>query len=265
MHDDENWNLDTNDHGLTDDLFITNVVLDIKNSDPRAGDEDFIQAKTREVEGQSKRQVWKVVKNNAVPDGANIIGGRFVLVLKDVETPQEMPKARYVAQGFSDKMKHEMVHNVTSLRPAPVRFILSTAANPGFWLYFHDMVQAYLQSLAPPSREVFLQPKQEDHNILRLQHEEMLLLRKPLYGMCDAGDYWYATICEHLRSNLSMTPCTTDLSLWIRIKDGRLVGIEGNYVDDNLNAGTKKSEYVTDNTLEMFETKPREYDNLLFF
>lgn len=162
-------------------------------------------------------------------------------------------------------MKHEMVHNVFSLRPASVRVILSTADNLRFRLYCHDMVQAYLQSLAPLSREVYLQLKQEDHNLQDLQHDEILFLWKPFYCMCGAGDNWEGTICEHLRSNLSMTPCETDPSLWTRIENGRLIGIVGNYVKDNLNAGTMVFEYVMEKTFKMFQTKPREYGNMLFF
>lgn len=77
-HEDEDWNIDTNCHGLTNDLFITNVVIGIKNSGPRAGNEEFIQTKTREIEELFKWQVLKVVKKNAVSDVANIwAGGLF--------------------------------------------------------------------------------------------------------------------------------------------------------------------------------------------
>lgn len=116
------------------------------------------------------------------------------MVLKNIETPQELPQARYVARGFSDNMKHEIVHNVTSLRPTSIRVILSAATNLGFRLYCHDMVQAYLHLLSPLSREVCSQSKQKDHNIMDLHQDEILGLRNPLYCMCDDRGYWDATI-----------------------------------------------------------------------
>lgn len=152
-HDNEDWNLNTSHHGLTDDLLITNVVVDIKNSDPRARDEEFRQAITKKVEEISKWQVWKVPKKNAVLDIANVIGEKIVMVFKNVVTPQKMLEARHTSQDFSNNMKHEIEHNVNSLQPTSVRAILSTAANLGFRLYCHDMGRAYLQFLAPLSRE----------------------------------------------------------------------------------------------------------------
>lgn len=156
-----------------------------------------------------------------------------------------MRKARYVAQGFNDDLKHEIVHNVTSLKPSSVRIILSTASNLRFRVFCHDMVQVYLQSLSPLSRKVYIKPKKENYNILGIKHDELLLLRKPLYGMCDAGDCWNETICEHLCEDLMMKLCITDPSLWLRLDNGKLIGIVGNYVDDNLNAGTKSFEKTT--------------------
>lgn len=49
-HNDEYWNLNTNNLGLVDNIFTANLVIDIKKSDPRTEEEDFIQAKTLKVE-----------------------------------------------------------------------------------------------------------------------------------------------------------------------------------------------------------------------
>lgn len=68
-----------------------------------------------------------------------------------------------------------------------------------------------------------------------------------------------------MQNNLSMIPCITDPLLWIRINDGRLIEIACNYVNNNLNANTNEFPYIRDKILLMFETKPTEYKNLLFF
>lgn len=74
------------------------------------------------------RNVWKNVKQADVPRDINILGGRFVFTLKNYRTPEEMAKARYVAQGFGDKEKRKMVHDTSTIRPSSIRIILSLAA-----------------------------------------------------------------------------------------------------------------------------------------
>ena len=40
-----------------------------------------------------------------MPKNANILGGRFVLAIKDEGTKDEVWKARFVVQGYRDKLK----------------------------------------------------------------------------------------------------------------------------------------------------------------
>ena len=43
----------------------------------------FAEAKTKEIQGLLDRGTFKIVEKAMIPDGANILGGRFVLALKD--------------------------------------------------------------------------------------------------------------------------------------------------------------------------------------
>lgn len=81
-----------------------------------------------------------------MPDGANILSGRFVHTLKNVDTAEEEPKSRFVVQGDRDKAKAFVVHNLATLRQRSTRLLVSTAAILGLQLFADDITQAYLQS-----------------------------------------------------------------------------------------------------------------------
>jgi len=51
-----------------------------------------------------------------VPDNANVLGARFVLAIKQPNTPTEVAKARYVGQGCGEREKPFIVHNLSTLR-----------------------------------------------------------------------------------------------------------------------------------------------------
>jgi hypothetical protein len=71
-------------------------------SDPRAA--FFDVAMQRNIQGLIERGTWKVVLKDEMPENPNIMGGRFVLTIKDAGTSKKIYKARYVVQGFRDKM-----------------------------------------------------------------------------------------------------------------------------------------------------------------
>lgn len=124
-----------------------------------------------------------------LPPNAIIIGGRFIMTLKHFQTPEESSKVRYIARGFANIDQPFMVHDVTALRPTFIRLILSLAAICWLRLFPRDLNQVYLQSREPFTREVYLRPKAEDRHLFGVSEEEILKLKKPLYGLCDAGDY----------------------------------------------------------------------------
>jgi hypothetical protein len=49
-----------------------------------------------------------------VPENANVLGGRFVMTIKEAITDKEVVKTRYVMQGHWDRDKAFLVHNSTT-------------------------------------------------------------------------------------------------------------------------------------------------------
>lgn len=84
----------------------------------------------------------------------------------------------------------------------------------GFRLFSHDVTQAYLQSKSNLTRKVFIRPKRKDMDVLGLRSGEIFELVWPLYGICDAGDYWGETMTTHLINDLCMRQTHGDAALY---------------------------------------------------
>lgn len=110
-------------------VHITEVI---KNGDPRA--RLFEAAKEKEIKGLIDRGTWKVVSTHDLPRDANIMGGRFVLAIKNEGTKDELYKARFVVQGYRDKMKTSLVHDSATSRQVSTRILVALAAIFGFKL-----------------------------------------------------------------------------------------------------------------------------------
>ena len=65
----------------------------IKSEDPRNKDPRFDEVKRKEINGLIERGTWKIVAKDEVPENANVMGGRFVLAIKDEGTDKEVWKA----------------------------------------------------------------------------------------------------------------------------------------------------------------------------
>jgi hypothetical protein len=75
-----------------------------------------------------------------------------------------------------------------------------------------------------------------------LPRNKVLRLLRPLYCLSDAGDYWNETIFDHQANVLGMNPTYGDVCLYIKVRDGKLIGLSGVYIDDLVQAGNKDFE-----------------------
>jgi len=237
----------------------------IPASDPLVATTQFRDAALKEVAGLRDRGAFCVVNTADVPAEASVIGGRFVYTLKHMGTPEEKAKARFVAQGHRDKAKWFVVHNLATLRQRSTRLLVSTAAIMRWRIFAHDITQAYLQSRDAFTRRLYLRPHPSDRHLFDLSDTEVLKLDLPLYGVCDAGDYWDVTMCAHIEDDLGMVPLTSDPALYVKWKpEQTLSGLLGAYVDDCLMGGDAAFAALTQKTLTRFQGKPRTLDDAEF-
>jgi hypothetical protein len=135
--------------------------------DPRA--ELFRPAKEKEIAGLIERGTWKVDLRSQLPENANIMNGRFVLSNQSAGTEEEVFNARYVIQGYRDKMKTSLVHNSPTSRKAST-ILVGLAAVFVFRLFATDVTQAVLQSVEDLMRDVYLDPKGEFLNFRQMKY-----------------------------------------------------------------------------------------------
>ena len=237
------------------EVFMTEVI---HPSDPRA--EKLKEAKKKEIQGLIDRRTWKIVLKDEVPADANVLGGRFVLAIKDEGTRNEVWKARFVVQGYRDKLKTSLVHNNPNVRPHSVRLLIGLASVFGFRLFSTDVTQAYLQNADQLVRDVYLKPSKE----FELALDKILKLLKPLYGLADSGEYWGKTLSEHLLKDIGMKSTLRDEAVFYKMMKNSLAGLCATYVDDILQAGNEEFSQLMKKTEEKFQCKSRDYDNVQF-
>jgi hypothetical protein len=118
-----------------------------------------------------------------------------------------------------------MVHQKTTAKQQFTRLLTGLAAIFGFRFCTHDVQQAYLQSAESLLRDDYLKPP----NVLNLGADQVLKLLRPLYGLCDAGDYWASTKLDHLTKDLGLTQAVGDSGLFFQTMNRKLVALTASF------------------------------------
>lgn len=98
-----------------------------------------------------------------------------------------MAKVKFVVQGFDDRDKPFIVQNRSALRPVSARLIPSATATRRLCIFFHDVTQAYLQSKHKLTWKICIRVKEKDRETFGLKENDLLVLNKPLYELCNTG------------------------------------------------------------------------------
>lgn len=90
-----------------------------------------------EIRGISERGTFEIVCREELKGRKkkpNIMGGRFVLAIKNIGNSKEDCKARFVVQGHTDVEKALLVHNSTTMQKGTICSLIALAAISGFRL-----------------------------------------------------------------------------------------------------------------------------------
>lgn len=82
-----------------------------------------------------KRGAFRIFLNGNILKNANILGGRFVLAIKNYGTDDEVFKACFVVNGHTDAEKNLLVHCSTNMKQQSLRLLVEMAAvfRLGIW------------------------------------------------------------------------------------------------------------------------------------
>jgi hypothetical protein len=168
-------------------------------------------------------------------------------------------KSRLVAQNFRDDSAADIDTRVPTITRMSQRLAVASAAMmPLHTAYIRDISQAYLQSTSTLTRPVYLEAPPE----MGLNEDELLLAKKPLYGVPESGLHWFLTYHGHHTDNLSMRVSKADTCfLYHRITDERGAektdGLTILQVDDSFGHGTEAFLDSEELASSRFDCKPR--------
>ena len=160
----------------------------------------WFKALEEEVTAHRKNGTFQIKK---LPAGTKTIGSTFVLTKKyDSQGVLLKFKARWVAQGFG---QIEGVHyNETfapTLRKQVFRMMLAVAVQYDLELNQMDVHTAFLIPKLPEKEEIFMRLPPNSASYLHkcgimMKAGEALLLKKCIYGLKQASNYWNSTLVE---------------------------------------------------------------------
>jgi Reverse transcriptase (RNA-dependent DNA polymerase) len=215
-----------NDLTVGTDVWVTEIITPTHSG---------YKAITEEIQCLLDRGTFLLVLADDVPKGANILGSRIVLALKNFDTIDESMKARLVRQGCGDREGPKIVREAPTVAHFTVRLLISISVLMGWMLWSKDARQAFLQSRSGLSRRIYARLPKELRSCFR---GFLLLLLKPLYGLKESGSYWHNTYTTSFLHRLGMTHVFLDPCLFIRHFSDILDGLAALLVDDTLMTGT---------------------------
>ncbi|CAI7816949.1 unnamed protein product, partial [Closterium sp. NIES-54] len=150
--------------------------------------------------------------NEVPPLGANIVSGMWIFRVKRPPGSPPVFKARYVAQGFSQRQGVDYFQTFSpTLKMTTLRVLLHVAAQRDYELHSLDFSTAFLQGSL--HEEIWL--RRPPGFTGSFPPGTQWSLRRPVYGLRQAPREWHDTLRTTLAA-LGFAPSTADPSLFLR-------------------------------------------------
>ena len=192
----------------------------------------FAASRQKEIIGLLKMGVFQLVVQ--ILSGARLFNSRFVDEVKNLGTEKAFEKSRLVVQAYNDSEKDIVLTQSPTIQRISQRLIVCFAASLGnviIKLYLRDVTQAYVQSISELNRDFYIRPPHELAAMLGASHDCILKMMKPLYGVPEAENHWFATYQKHHIQRLGMSESTYDSCFLYRAESLGIVGLQ---IDDTL-------------------------------
>ena len=220
-------------YGVNLDLPTTyNEAMNSNDSD------EWRKAMNNEIKALEDNDTFELV---SAPQDRNIVGGRWVYVIKTGLHENKEYKARYVAKGFSQTPDIDYSETFSpTARMTSIRLLMQLSVQMKLKVHQMDVKSAYLN--APIDKEIFVE--QPQGYAINGKNNETLVwkLKKSLYGLKQSGRNWNETLNLHL-SKLEFKQSTNDPCIYSKrsVIDDSFVYLLTN-VDDLLIFAKSESE-----------------------
>jgi hypothetical protein len=197
--------------------------------------EPFEASAREELDALIARGVFEFVAYDPKVHKGRIFKSRIVNEVKGKSSDSPREKSRCVVQAYNDAGKETILTQSPTIQRASQRLILSLAPalrKLGMKLVSRDITQAYVQSTSFLNRQILCQIPREFES--EFPKGTIMIVRKPLYGIPEAGTHWWATYNKHHREELNMESSTYDPCLLISTGEDGAFAIVGMQTDDTL-------------------------------
>ena len=164
----------------------------------------WIAAMDAEIMSLIENNTWVLVKR---PPNAHIIGGRWVYQLKCDPSKELRYKARYVAQGYTQKYGLNYLDTYApTARTTSLKMIIQISVQYNFHTHHCDVTTAYLHSDVDFDGMYMEQPKGyiSDPSLV-------CKLNKAIYGLKQSAAMWHSTLINFMKGQgmiqSVMDPC----------------------------------------------------------
>lgn len=225
----------------------------------------FTVSRQKEVLGLVEKRVFIIVNRENVPSNACIFNSQFVDEIKNAGTDKAFEKSCLVVQAYNDSNKNLVLIQLSTIQWVSQRLIVCLAAtlqNDTIKLYLRDVTQVYVQSTSNLNCNFYICPPHELATILGLipSSDNVLKVIKPLYGVPEAGNHWFATYHSHHIDKLEMKQSTYDL--YLLYKSEPQLGIIGLQTDDTLILAEKSFADAEEDAIKRAKLISKDRDHL---
>ena len=153
-----------------------------------------------------------------------------------------MAKSRLCVLGFQDPDLTEVPRDSPTLSTASQALIMQWVASHKYRLISGDIKTAF-RSGDEDVRNIFIAPPDDVRQMLNVDHETVLRLRKAVYGLVNAPKKWWDRLKKSLIQH-GFTSCALDPCAVVLRKSGKIHGVLGVHVDDMIGGGNETFDRV---------------------
>ena len=183
-------------------------------------------------------------------DQEGVMRARWVLTWK---SPGKA-KARLCVLGFQDPDLTEVPRDSPTLSAASEALIMQWVASHKYRLISGEIKTAFLSG-DEDVRNIFISPPDDVRQMLNLDNETVLRLRKAVYGLVDAPNKWWDRLKKSLIEH-GFTSCALDPCAFVLRKSGKFHGVHGVHVDDVIGGGNETFDRIMQQCAKSLTLEP---------